>query len=75
MDVKSTFLNSEIEELVYVEQPPSFKDPKHLHNIYELHKALYGLKKAPRERYECHKKFLLAKNFKTRKLIGLFSQK
>jgi hypothetical protein len=28
MDVKSAFLNSPIQELVYVEQPPGFEDPK-----------------------------------------------
>ena len=28
MDVKSAFLNGKISELVYVEQPPSFEDPK-----------------------------------------------
>jgi hypothetical protein len=28
MDVKSVFLNGYINELVYVEQPPSFKDDK-----------------------------------------------
>jgi hypothetical protein len=28
MDVKSTFLNGRISELVYVEQPPDFEDPK-----------------------------------------------
>jgi hypothetical protein len=27
MDVKSAFLNGPIQELVYVEQPPGFKDP------------------------------------------------
>ena len=28
MDVKSVFLNGKISELVYVEQPPGFEDPK-----------------------------------------------
>ena len=45
MDVKSAFLKN---ELVYVEQPPSFEDEKKPNHIYKLRKALYGLKKAPR---------------------------
>ena len=44
MDVKSAFLNGPLSELVYVEQPPGFEDPKHPHHVYKLHKALYGLK-------------------------------
>jgi hypothetical protein len=44
MDVKSTFLNGKINELVYVEQPPNFEDSKKLSHVYKLSKALYGLK-------------------------------
>jgi hypothetical protein len=48
MNVKSAFLNSPIQELVYVEQPPGFEDPKFANHVYKLQKALYGLKQAPR---------------------------
>jgi len=44
MDVKSAFLNSYINELVYVEQPPSSEDPWYPKHVYRLSKALYGLK-------------------------------
>ena len=44
MDVKSAFLNGYINEEVYVEQPPSFKDDKKPDHVYKLKKALYGLK-------------------------------
>jgi len=44
MDVKSAFLNSFINELVCVEQPPGFEDPRNPNQVYRLHKALYGLK-------------------------------
>jgi hypothetical protein len=46
MDVKCVFLNGRISKLVYVEQPPSFEDPKKPNHVYKLFKALYGLKQA-----------------------------
>ena len=64
MDVKSAFLNGYINELVYVEQPPEFEDPKHPNHVYRLFKALYGLKQAPRAWYERLRDFLEEKGFK-----------
>ena len=52
MDVKIVFLNGKISELVFIEQPFSFEDPKKLNHAYKLSKALYGLKQAPRAWYE-----------------------
>jgi hypothetical protein len=46
IDVKSAFLNGEINELVYVEQPLGFEDPRNLNHVYRLKKALYRLKQA-----------------------------
>ena len=48
MDVKSALLNGELEEEIFVEQPPSFVDPKFPNHVYRLDKAFYGLKQAPR---------------------------
>jgi hypothetical protein len=63
MDVKSAFLNGELEEEVYVEQPPGFENAE-LHDfVYKLFKALYGLKQAPRAWYDTLSTFLLENQF------------
>ncbi|GJW99789.1 retrovirus-related pol polyprotein from transposon TNT 1-94 [Tanacetum coccineum] len=52
MDVKSAFLNSFINEKVYVAQPLGFIDFEKLDHVYKLKKALYGLKQAPKAWYD-----------------------
>ena len=72
MDVKSAFLNGPLSELVYVEQPPGFEDPKFPNHIYELDKALYRLKQAPRAWYDCLKDFVLKQGFEIGKADSTF---
>jgi hypothetical protein len=62
--VNNAFLNGEINELVYVEQPPGFEDPRNLNHVYTLKKTLYGLKQAPRAWYERLSGFLVKQGFK-----------
>jgi hypothetical protein len=59
IDVKSDFLNSVIQEEVFVRQPPGFKNLKYCNRVYKLLKVLYGLKQAPRAWYARLKTFLL----------------
>jgi hypothetical protein len=59
MDVKSAFLNSVIQEEVYVRQPPDFESSKYLDRVYKLSKALYRLKQTSWAWYARLKTFLL----------------
>jgi hypothetical protein len=43
MDVKSALLNGYINEEVYVEQPPGFKDDKKPNHVYKLKKGIIWL--------------------------------
>eukprot|EP00253_Pinus_taeda_P004535 PITA_04535 len=51
MDVKSAFLNGDLQEEVYMTQPPGFKVAGQEQKVYRLVEALYGLKQAPRAWY------------------------
>nr|GEU48121.1 hypothetical protein [Tanacetum cinerariifolium] len=51
MDVKSAFLYGNIDEEVYVMQPPGFQDPEFPEKVYKVEKAMYGLHQAPRAWY------------------------
>jgi hypothetical protein len=48
MDDKSAFLNGNLQEEVYVTQPPGFQRLEKGSLVLKLKKALYGLKQAPR---------------------------
>ncbi|GJT84393.1 putative ribonuclease H-like domain-containing protein [Tanacetum coccineum] len=63
MDVKTAFLNGDLQEEVFVSQPEGFEDQENPTHVYRLKKALYGLKQAPRAWYDTLSKFLMANNF------------
>ena len=48
LDIKSAFLNGDLQEEVYVAQPEGFVIKVEEHKMYKLSKALYVLRQAPR---------------------------
>jgi hypothetical protein len=63
MGAKTTFLNSVIEEEVYVDQPQGFKTHDSQTHVCRLKKALYGLKQAPNTWYGRIDNFLMSLGF------------
>ena len=51
MDVKTAFLNGDLDEEVYMEQPDGYVDPTYPNKACRLLQALYGLGKAPKMWY------------------------
>ncbi|MCO5591512.1 hypothetical protein L7F22_045497 [Adiantum nelumboides] len=47
MDVRTAFLNGDLEQEIYMEQPPEYASAQHPTHVCRLLKALYGLKQSP----------------------------
>nr|GEU34657.1 retrovirus-related Pol polyprotein from transposon TNT 1-94 [Tanacetum cinerariifolium] len=63
MDVKTSFLNDDLKEKVYVSQPEGFVDQVNQSHVYKLKKALYDLKQAPRAWYDMLSSFPISQHF------------
>jgi hypothetical protein len=64
MDAKSTFLNEELEEEVYIKQQKEFLLSKREEYVCILKKDLYVLKQAPRGSYSRLEKYLQQHGFR-----------
>ena len=62
MDVKSTFLHGDLQEEIYMEQPPGYVQ-NNSSLVCRIKKSLYGLKQAPRAWYAKMDNFLLDNGF------------
>nr|GEW76690.1 hypothetical protein [Tanacetum cinerariifolium] len=59
MDVKTAFLNGELENKVYMNQPQGFIMPGNENKVCKLIKSLFGLKQAPNKFDESSKKVII----------------
>ena len=64
MDVKTAFLNGDLDEEIYMEQPECFVTPKQEKKVWRLVKFLYGLRQAPKQWHEKFDSVMLSNGFK-----------
>ena len=63
MDVKTAFLNGELEEEVYMNQPQGFIMPGNENKMCKLVKSLYGQKQAPKQWHQKFDKVVLSSGY------------
>lgn len=63
LDVSNAFLHGDLEDAVFMEQPPGFQLKTNPDYICRLRRSLYGLRQAPRQWYKRLFSALLAHGF------------
>ncbi|RVW99085.1 Retrovirus-related Pol polyprotein from transposon TNT 1-94 [Vitis vinifera] len=72
MDVKTAFLNGDLDEEVYMEQPIGFVEVGKEDLVCKLNKSIYGLKQASRQWYLKFDKIITQNGFKEIQLIDAY---
>ncbi|KAJ0489574.1 putative RNA-directed DNA polymerase [Helianthus annuus] len=63
LDVKTTFLHGNLEENIYMRQPPGFEVEGQDDKVCLLKKSLYGLKQSPRQWYKRFDDYVVSHGF------------
>lgn len=63
LDISNVFLHGNLQETIYMEQPPGFQNPNFSNHVCCLHKSQYGLKQALREWFCKLTSFLISLGF------------
>ena len=64
IDVKTAFLNGDLDEEIYMEQPEGFIAPGQEKKVCKLVKSLYGLQQAPKQWHEKFDHMMITSGFK-----------
>nr|GEV19101.1 zinc finger, CCHC-type [Tanacetum cinerariifolium] len=71
MDVKTKFLNGDLDEEVYMKQPEGFIMPGNEHKVCKLVKSLYGLKEAPKSGIKSLMRFSMKEKGEADVILGI----
>lgn len=63
LDVNNAFLQGSLKEEVFMAQPSGMKDQQYPNYVCKLHKAIYGLRQAPRAWHDALKSFITSHGF------------
>ncbi|KAL9447409.1 hypothetical protein AB3S75_014971 [Citrus x aurantiifolia] len=64
MDVKTAFINGDLDEEIYMDQPEGFIAPGQENKVCKLVKSLYGLKQVPKQWHEKFDHTMITSGFK-----------
>ena len=63
LDIQTTFLHGDLEEEVYMQQPPYYEDANSSSKVCRLQKSIYGLRQSPRAWYHRLHIFFINKGY------------